>query len=264
MIVLSGRCVGASYSFTRHAMIGAAAMLGLCARQFLRANSPATAPRSADQSAADAGPRAYGPWNLLDHRSDYGVGVFPEPFLVDDSDAEQNEFRIDWFHNENHGLQDNPMTVEVEHGFGLVTVEVEAHYDYTTFSSFDPATGRATHDLAQGMENVDLGARGPIYQYVSQDEFFDTTFGFGIEVGIPTNTPVSKDTRKSSPKFFNDTPIGDHASRSNRSSDIRSCSSPSDDGGGVRTFEYGMVLEIIRFTHDELPIPHVEQTIPRL
>ena len=40
----------------------------------------------------------YGLFGLLDHRSSYGQGVFPEPFLVDDSDQEINEFRLDWFH----------------------------------------------------------------------------------------------------------------------------------------------------------------------
>jgi hypothetical protein len=38
----------------------------------------------------------YGLFGLLDHRSSYGQGVFPEPFLVDDSDLEVNEARLDW------------------------------------------------------------------------------------------------------------------------------------------------------------------------
>ena len=35
----------------------------------------------------------YGPLNLFDHRSMYGMGTFPEPFLIDDSDLEVNELR---------------------------------------------------------------------------------------------------------------------------------------------------------------------------
>jgi hypothetical protein len=259
MVGRSQRRVGARYSFTTQAMIGLAGLVGLCAAAApaCAANAtPTTAP--ADQSA-DSGSTRYGPWNLLDRRSDYGVGVFPEPFLVDDSDAEQNEARFDWFHSENHGLQDNPMVLEVEHGFGLVTVEVEAHYDYTTTSSFDSATGRATSDLEQGFQDVDLGARAPVFQYVSPDEFFDTTFGFGIEVGVPTNTPISKAT-EIVPKFFNDTRLGDHIT-------IQSIVGysillgPGADGGDERTFEYGMVLGYT-IPHDELPIPDVEQFIP--
>lgn len=53
-----------------------------------------TAPVS---SASQTGTR-YGLFNGLNHRSDYGQGVFPEPFLVDDSDLEQNEARLDWLH----------------------------------------------------------------------------------------------------------------------------------------------------------------------
>jgi hypothetical protein len=44
-------------------------------------------------SNTSAGTR-YGLFDLLDHRSVYGQGVFPEPFLVDDSDLETNEARL--------------------------------------------------------------------------------------------------------------------------------------------------------------------------
>ena len=37
----------------------------------------------------------YGWFNGLDHRSSYGQGVYPEPFLVDDSDLETGELRLD-------------------------------------------------------------------------------------------------------------------------------------------------------------------------
>ena len=118
------------------------------------------------------------------------------------------------------------MTVEVEHGFGLVTVEVEAHYDYTTTSSFDPVIGKPTHDLEQGMENVDLGAAGAIYQYVSQDEFFRHDLRLRHRSRRSRPIPRSAKTRKSSPSFSTTLELAT-TSRSNRSSDIRSCSAPA-------------------------------------
>src|SRR5580700_6695075 len=70
-------------------------------------------PLSSDQVAASAASSSitepdkpqstrYGLFDLLDHRSSYGQGVFPEPFLVDDSDLEVNEARLDWTHTEAH------------------------------------------------------------------------------------------------------------------------------------------------------------------
>ena len=58
------------------------------------------APASTVMESSVAVPPAstrYGLFNLLDHRSQYGLGVLPEPFLVDDSDLEVNEFRLDVF-----------------------------------------------------------------------------------------------------------------------------------------------------------------------
>src|SRR6185437_1429960 len=82
------------------------------------------------QSAADDS--RYGVFGLLDSRSMYGKGVFPEPFLVDDSDLETNEFRLDWLHQQGKGQQTNGMRVELEKGFGPVTVELEVPYEYDT------------------------------------------------------------------------------------------------------------------------------------
>src|SRR5260221_8477129 len=42
----------------------------------------------------------YGLFDGLDHRSIYGQGYFPEPFLVDDSDLEPTEARFDWLHTQ--------------------------------------------------------------------------------------------------------------------------------------------------------------------
>ena len=36
---------------------------------------------------------------------------------------------------------------------------------------------RVDHQRVQGFDNINPGARMPIYQYVRSDEFIDTTFG---------------------------------------------------------------------------------------
>jgi hypothetical protein len=54
----------------------------------------------------------YGFFNWLDHRSSYGQGVYSEPFLVDDSDLEVNEARLDWLHTEARAQQSDTVTAQ--------------------------------------------------------------------------------------------------------------------------------------------------------
>jgi hypothetical protein len=190
----------------------------------------------------------YGLFNLFDHRSSYGQGVFPEPFLVDDSDQEQNEFRLDWFHAKAGTSRTDIATAEVEHGFGLVTLEIEVPYERD--SSPD---GRE-----QGMANIDLGARVPFYQYVSPGGLFDTTFGVAVEYGIPTTSHVSKNA-EFVPKVFNDTRFGSHITLQTIVG--YSMLFGTGDDGGLHVFEYGCTFGYT-FQHKELPIPGVEQFIP--
>jgi hypothetical protein len=72
---------------------------------------------AASGEATQPGTR-YGLFNWLDHRSAYGEGVFPEPFLVDDSDLEVNEARLDWLHTRANDQHSDLVTGEVEKGFG--------------------------------------------------------------------------------------------------------------------------------------------------
>jgi hypothetical protein len=216
---------------------------------------PAQAPPDSIQT--DPGNSRYGLFNLLDHRSAYGVGVFPEPFIVDDSDLEVNEFRVDWLHTELHRQISDTVTTEIEHGFELLTVEVELPYEHDTARLTDPVTGQSVRTSQQGIGNVSLGARLPFYQYVSTNGVFDTTFGVGIEVGIPTNSQVSKNTEVV-PKLLNDTAIGDFTLQT-----VLGYSTlfGSGDDGGVTTFEYGFVFGY-NIQHRWLPIPGVKQLVP--
>ena len=194
----------------------------------------------------------YGLFNWLDHRSVYGQGPFPEPFLVDDSDGEANEARLDWFHTGGPGNQHTDyIHGEVEKGFGPLTLELETAFER------DSSSGAIT----AGMDNVDLGARCPFYQYVSPSGAIDSTFGTAIEIGIPTHTEISHNTEVV-PKLFNDLKLG----QSFTLQSIIGYSSLLGDGGdgttgGLQTFEYGFVFGYT-IDHDMLAIPGLQQFIP--
>ena len=138
----------------------------------------------------------YGFFDALDHGSSYGQGVFPEPFLVDDSDLEVNEARFDWLRTASGSDHSDLLTGEVEKGFGQLTLEIEASVEWDR-----------TGDIRQGgnWDNIDLGARLPVYEYVGKKDFFDTTFGVAIEVGIPSSQSSRRTPRvcrRSSPARF--------------------------------------------------------------
>jgi hypothetical protein len=213
---------------------------------------------TAGSSPAAFGSDYYGPFGWLDHRSSYGQGDFPEPFLVDDSDLEVNEARLDWLHTSAAGQRTDLTTAEVEKGFGLLTLEIEVPYERDTNSGVDPATGRPVTSVVQGMSNVDLGARAPLFQFVSHDGFLDTTVGTAVEVGVPTNSPVSRNAEVV-PKLFDDLKLGENFTL--QSIFGYSMLYGSGDEGGVHTFEYGFVFGYT-LREKQLPLPHVLSLIP--
>jgi len=189
----------------------------------------------------------YGFFDGLDHRSSYGQGVFPEPFLVDDSDSETREFRLDWLHTANGGDHTDIVHPELEWGFGNLTLELEAPYER------DVEDGVVT----KGFDNVDVGARYPLYEAVSPGGFADTTFGTAVEVGIPTTSDVSQNTELV-PKIFNDTKLGNFTAQSIAGYSM--LYGPGEDGG-LNTFEYGFTFGY-NITHRALALPDVETLIP--
>jgi hypothetical protein len=204
-------------------------------------------------SAATSSPAAsdtrYGFLNGLDHRSSYGQGVFPEPFLVDDSDLEVNEARLDWLHTEADAQQSDTVTAEVEKGFGNLTLEIEVPYER------DAAAGESTQ---RGVGNIDLGARYPLYEFVAASGSFDNTFGTAVEVGIPVNSVVSKNTELV-PKIFDDLRVGNHFTMQS----IFGWSTLFGGGeeGGAQVFESGFDFGYT-IPHSQLPLPGVQQLIP--
>ena len=208
----------------------------------------ALTPAATNVVSSGATDTRYGLFNGLDRRSFYSQGDFPEPFLVDDSGLEINEARLDWLHTHTDGSTGDMIKAEVEKGFGLLTLEVEVPYVR------EQSDGQTT----DGFDNIDLGARYPFYQFVSSGDFFDTTFGAAMEVGLPVDSTISKNT-EFVPKIFNDTKLGRHLTVQS----IYGYSmlfGPGDEGGS-RTFEYGFVFGYT-LQHQELPLPGVQQFIP--
>jgi hypothetical protein len=199
-------------------------------------------------SASSAPDTRCGLFNWLDSRSSYGQDAFPEPFLVDDSDLEENEARLDWLHTEVETQKSDTVTAEVEKGFGNLTLEIEVPYERNEDSG----------EVSQGVGNIDLGARYPLYEYVAANGNWDTTFGTAVEVGVPVNSSVSRNT-EFVPKVFNDLRVGDHFTL--QSIFGYSTLFGGGDDGGLQIFESGFVFGYT-IPHSELPLPGVQQFIP--
>lgn len=202
---------------------------------------------STNAVATAASDTRYGLFDALDHRSSYGQGVFPEPFLIDDSDLETRELRFDWLHTAAGSDHSDETKAELEYGIGLATLEIEVPYEREV-------SGGQTTD---GVGNIDIGARHPFYQFVSPGGLFDTTIGAGVELGIPTTSDVSQNTELV-PKIFNDTKLGNFTVQSIAGYSM--LYGPGDDGG-LNTFEYGFTFGYT-IPRQTLPIPGVEKVIP--
>jgi hypothetical protein len=198
-------------------------------------------------AAAQSPDTRYGLFNWLDHRSEYGQGVFPEPLLVDDSDLEPGEARVDWLHTAAGGQHRDEVKAEVEKAFGVVTLELEV-----------PFEREASPDgTAQGIGTIDLGARCPFYQFVSDGGQVDSTFGAAVEAGIPTDSAVSQNAELVG-KLFNDLKIGNFTLQSVLGN---STLFGPDPDGGLQTFEYGFTFGYT-IPHRILPLPTVQEFIP--
>lgn len=172
----------------------------------------------------------YGLFNGLDHRSSYGQEIYPEPFLVDDTNKEENEARMEWFYGRAAGhQQNNVITAELSHGFGNVTLQLEVPYEIAN------APGLGAH----GWDNIDARARSPLFEAVAPNGFADTIFGVALEVGIPLNTIFSKNAELL-PQVFNDTRFGKFTIQSLFGYSM--LFGAGGDNGGLHTFEYGFTL----------------------
>jgi hypothetical protein len=188
----------------------------------------------------------YGLFGALDHRSEYGLGVFPEPFLVDDTDLEVNEFRLDVLDTRSAAQHADLLKTELEKGFGVVTLELEFLYERDISASV----------VSGGVDSINPGARTPIYQYVS--DTVDSTLGVGAEAALPVNTSRSRNTEVV-PKVFDDLKLGDHFTLQSIFG-YSTLLGPGPDSNSQH-FESGLVFGYI-FQHNQFPLPDVRQFIP--
>lgn len=164
---------------------------------------------------------------------------------------------MDYFHGENRGFQTNQVRTEIEYNFGLLTVEVGLPWERDSRSMTNPATRRAVHQESRGIGSIELAARHPVFQYVSDDNAFDYTIAGAFELGIPSHSPISK-TTEFVPELFQLLRVGEHLSIE-ASTGLSILAGPEE--GGTNSFEYNLVLGY-NLEHEQLPLPHVLRTIP--
>jgi hypothetical protein len=98
----------------------------------------------------------------LDHRSAYFQDFFPQPLLVDDTGLEEGELEFASLHTQASGQHSDIVSAGAQKSFGLLTFELAVPYER------DVGDGA----VAQGIGNISLGARYPLYQMVSSAGFF--------------------------------------------------------------------------------------------
>jgi hypothetical protein len=191
----------------------------------------------------------FGPFDCLDHRSGYYGDAFPQGLLVEDTSAEQEgELELNYLHTGAGKKKDDVISAEAQKSLGVFTFELEVPYERTVRS----------HGKLEGVGDIEVNTRSPLYQYVTANGLFDTTAGVGVDVGIPVNSPVSKNTELE-PGIFDDFKIGNHFTVQATLAYDKLFGGGSD--GGEEDFEYGMDFAWA-VPHTELPIPGVDRISP--
>jgi hypothetical protein len=193
----------------------------------------------------------FGLFGWLDHRSGYYQDSFPQALTVDDTSLEPGgELELTYLHTAAGWQHSDQMSAELQKSIGLVTFELEVPYQRL----FEP------DGMAKGVGNIELHARCPFYQYVSDQAFFDDTLGVIGGVGIPVYSPVSRNTELEG-GLFNDAKLGRHFTLQT----ILEYDQLFGEGdeGGAEEFDYGVVLGW-SVSHEELPIPGIAKLTPLL
>jgi hypothetical protein len=203
--------------------------------------------RAATNSPASMSPH-YGFLNWLDPRSAYNQEFFPQPLLVDDTGLEDGEVEFSYLHTKANDQHSDTVTAEVQKSIGMLTFELSVPYERVADSD----------DSSKGIGNINVEARYPLYQFVSAGGFFDSTLGAALEVGIPVNSPVSKNAELD-PEIFNDLKLGKHFS-------IQTVLGydtlfGGGDEGGLQSFEYSFAFGYT-LPHAEIRLPGVQRFTP--
>jgi len=192
----------------------------------------------------------FGLFNALDHRSGYYRDSFPQGLLVEDTSAEEEgELELNYLHTAADVKRDDIVSAEAQKSLGVLTFELEVPYQRSVNSH---------GAVVEGVGNIELNARMPLYQYVPANGAVDNTAGVGVELGIPVNSAVSKNTELE-PGVFNDLQLGNHFTVQATLGYDKSFG--GGDDGGEEDFEYGLNLAwAIPYT--QLPIPGVQRISP--
>lgn len=174
---------------------------------------------------------------------------FPQGLLVEDTSAEQEgELELNSLHTAANEKRDDTVSAEFQKSLGVFTFELEVPYQRSVRS----------HGTDEGVGNIELNMRSPLYQYVSANGSVDTTTGVGVEVGIPVNSAVSQNTELE-PIVFDDFKLGDHFTVQATLGYDKLFG--GGDDGGEEDFEYGLNVAWA-VPHTQLPIPGVNRISP--
>jgi hypothetical protein len=212
----------------------------------VQADETSSSPGTNSAVMTDSGGGLFG-W--LDPQSAYNQEFFPQPLLVDDTGLETDgEWELSSLHTSADGQHSDTFAAEIQKSIGLLTLEFAVPYERNSDAG----------DVSEGIGNIEIGARYPVHQYISAKGLFDNTFGIGLDLGIPVNSPVSLNTELE-PKIFDDLKIGQQFSVQT----VLGYSTLFGGGGngGQETFEYGVAFAY-GFPHSRLPLPGVQELTP--
>lgn len=194
----------------------------------------------------------FGVFDWLDHRSAYYGDAFPEPFRVEDTTVD-NELRLDWQHVQSRNGVDNQFLAEIQKAVGIVTFEIQATYaiNHAEIEADDPAR-------QDGFGSIELGGRVPIEQFYSQSAGIDNTIGLNLELGVATNSRISKNTEMAS-GVFDDLRLGEHITIQSLVGISSLLGSQPEEGR--ESLEYGIAFGY-SIEDEDFAIPHVERFTP--
>ena len=184
--------------------------------------------------------------------------VSREAFRVEDTTI-NNEVRFDWQHDEGRGSTHSLITAEIQKSVGIVTFEIQVPYIINTGLQMDAGDNPSGNDHVEGIGNIQLAARVPVYQYVSKSGFFDNSIGINFEVGVPSNSRLAK-TTELAPGIFDDLAIGE---RFNIQALFTFDSLLGSKSARSTSFEYGLAFGYI-IEDEDFALPRIERLIPIL
>jgi len=193
----------------------------------------------------------------INDQSVYGKGWFPETLRNAQMDLDYRVIRLDWFHAETHGHQEDEIRPEFDLAYHALTLDFELPYFSERNKDFDPNTGETETENNRGIEHVEIGARYPLFQLVSDDGRFDYTCVGAFEFALPVRNKISKDGEVS-PRIYNLLRLGDHFSVQ-AAAGTETLIGP--ERGGSSRLIYGVTLAYSLFKED-LGLPGINAISP--